>query len=265
MCNELFETSLSGFELDIHLSDLKPHFYASESGRDYSTFIFIIDGEVDISSGTHGFNARGGEFFCIPARTRCRAVWSNQNGNVKFYSIHLTEKPSHSFCGDFSLIKLPEFSNDATLARVEEIFYLMQGSDIEKLRAVSKFIDLCCDIRPLLDSCPNRSLSKSLCDALAIIESDFKSNISVAELAERVHVSQSKLFNMFKTELNQTPINYRNELRISKAVRLLESTDMTVSEVAEAVGFKTQSHFRKLFKKLIGSGVPPRAYIKFSV
>lgn len=260
MVNKIFAAAFQGFEFDIRLTDAKPHFYSTESGQDYATFIFIMSGRIDISSGKRNVKAHTGEFFCIPPRMRCRGMWSCEGGaeNVQFYSLHLTEKPGHCFFGDFSLMKLPEFSNDDTLARIEEIFYSMQGSELEKIRAMARFTEFCCDLKPMFDCCPHPKLSQPLAAAVAILESDFVSEISVAELAEKVHISQSGLFKLFRNEIKQTPISYRNELRIAEAVRLLEASDLSICEISERVGFETLVHFRNVFKQLTGAS--PREY-----
>ena len=252
MVNHEFAASLDKLTFDIRLSDLSsPHYYSTDSGREYSTFIFILEGRIVISSGKRSVSARSGDLFCIPPYERCRAVWES-DGRVRFYSLHLTEKAKNPTFGDFALAKLPEFSNDETLSRIEEIFYLTQGNETEKLRAIALFLILLCDLRPLLEICPRQKLSRPTLDALSVIESDLTAETNVPELAKRIHISQSRLYHLFRSELGQSPINYLNELRISRAAELLDTTDLPVSAIAEMVGFRTTAHFRGVFKSLIG-------------
>lgn len=264
MVNRIFETSLSGLCFDIRLSDLaSPHNYLSEAGQIYSTFIYIISGKIEISSGTRCVTAHTGEFFCIPPRTRCRAVWTADEklpGHVVFYSMHLTENLAHSFCGDYALMKLKDFSNAGTLERIESIFQLMQGGETDKLRALGKFIDFWCDLKPLLEFCSHPSMSKPLRDAVAILESEYQKDLPIAELAKRVHISESRLYCLFRNELLQSPIAYRNGLRVAAAARMLESTDLAVSDIAERVGFSTLVHFREVFRA--STGMTPNAFRK---
>lgn len=264
MVNRVFETSLSGFCFDIRLSDLaSPHYYLSETGRIYSTFIYIVSGNIDISSGTRSVTAHTGEFFCIPPRTRCRAVWTADDkpqDRILFYSMHLTENPAHSFSGDYTLMKFSGFSNAESLRRIESIFRLMQGGETDKMRALGKFIDFWCDLKPLLEFCPHPSLSKPLRDAVAILESEYQKDQSIAELANRVHISESRLYCLFRSELFQTPVAYRNGLRVAAAARMLESTDLSVSDIAERVGFSTLVHFREVFRA--STGMTPNAFRK---
>ena len=48
--------------------------------------------------------------------------------------------------------------------------------------------------------------------------------------------------------------------RISKAIELLQYSDMRISEIAEKVGFPDASHISKVFKQLMGKG--PREFRK---
>lgn len=256
MLNHVFEASLDGFSLDIRLSELAaPHYYLTESGRLYSTFIYILSGNIELNSGELTVTARTGDFFTIPARRYCRAVWTEDRlpGIVRFYSIHLAESPAHAFSGSFAMMKLPEFSNPETLSRVEKIYTLMQGSELERLRALGKFIDFWCDLKPLLSFSPRKTLSKPLIEALAILESDYTLDMSIAALAKRVHVSETQLYSFFRSELAQTPVTYRNRLRVSAAMRMLETTDLPIAEVAERTGFSSLVHFRNVFREATGT------------
>ena len=57
-----------------------------------------------------------------------------------------------------------------------------------------------------------------------------------------------------------TPNEYINRLRINQAKELLTNTDMSVFEIAEAVGFSDQNYFGRVFKKQTGTS--PKKYIK---
>ena len=58
-----------------------------------------------------------------------------------------------------------------------------------------------------------------------------------------------------------TPVEYRNKLRIQKAVTLLKTGAYAVTAVAEAVGMSDLKYFSKLFKR--HTGVTPSAMKKY--
>ena len=49
-----------------------------------------------------------------------------------------------------------------------------------------------------------------------------------------------------------TPVEYRNKLRMQKAVTLLKTGAYTVGEAAEAIGMSDLKYFSKLFKRHTG-------------
>ena len=70
--------------------------------------------------------------------------------------------------------------------------------------------------------------------------------------------TKSAICPAFKQKYGVTVVDYLTELRIEEAKKLLLETDMTVSEVAEEVGFSDTSYFSKVFLK--SAGIPPSSY-----
>lgn len=82
--------------------------------------------------------------------------------------------------------------------------------------------------------------------------------ISVADMAERMHMSQSNLYPLFKKHTGFTPVGYLNDYRLAAASALLLSSDKTVDEIAEETGFHDVSYFSRLFLKKYK--MPPGRY-----
>ena len=51
----------------------------------------------------------------------------------------------------------------------------------------------------------------------------------------------------FKTSMQTTPYKYLTEYRLSKATELLKNSDEPIGNIADSVGFRQVSHFRKVF------------------
>lgn len=71
-------------------------------------------------------------------------------------------------------------------------------------------------------------------------------------LSQAMCLSRTQLFRRLKSLIRQAPANYIRTLRLQKAKELLETTDLTVSEIVFRSGFQTISHFAKIFKKQYG-------------
>lgn len=77
-------------------------------------------------------------------------------------------------------------------------------------------------------------------------------------LCKAMFMSRTQLFRRMKSLIRQAPANYIKTIRLQKAKELLETSDMTVSEIAYKTGFQTINHFTKIFKNQYG--IPPSVF-----
>lgn len=82
--------------------------------------------------------------------------------------------------------------------------------------------------------------------------------ISVEALAQVAGVSTTHLIEGFKACFGTTPWQYVLRTRIAEAQRLLESTELSITAIAVAVGFSSPSHFASAFGRHVGAS--PGAY-----
>lgn len=88
--------------------------------------------------------------------------------------------------------------------------------------------------------------------AIDYIHNNYASELSVAEIADRVNVHRSNLYRLFKEQLGISAIKYVQNYRMDKSVYYIINTDMPICEVAENVGINDYPHFCKQFKKYYG-------------
>ena len=82
---------------------------------------------------------------------------------------------------------------------------------------------------------------------------DVRGGLSLAELAQSVNLSVWRLSHIFKSDVGMPPIRYLRLLRMEKAKHLLESSFLSVKEIAYQVGLNDESHFVRDFKSTYGS------------
>ncbi|WP_407271347.1 response regulator [Radiobacillus sp. PE A8.2] len=78
------------------------------------------------------------------------------------------------------------------------------------------------------------------------------STLTLERVAEELHVTAVYLSKMIKQELGISYVGLITQLRINKATDLLVTTDMTIRDVAEEVGYDSQHYFSTAFKKVVG-------------
>lgn len=85
-----------------------------------------------------------------------------------------------------------------------------------------------------------------------------RGKVSLDEISVRFHYGKSSICDIFKKTYGETIIGYHTRLKIEAAKRLIFEKKMTISEIAEHLGFESPEYFSRTFKKL--SGTSPRAF-----
>lgn len=86
-----------------------------------------------------------------------------------------------------------------------------------------------------------------------MMRDDVRGELSLAELAQSVNLSVWRLSHIFKSDVGMPPIRFLRLLRMEKARHLLESSFLSVKEIAYQVGLNDESHFVRDFKSTYGS------------
>lgn len=89
------------------------------------------------------------------------------------------------------------------------------------------------------------------------IRKEFGAELSIASIADHFFISKSTLTRLFVNHLGMTPNEYITYVRIMESRKLL-SDEYSVQQVAIKVGYKDQSSFIKVFKRL--QGISPKQY-----
>ncbi len=82
------------------------------------------------------------------------------------------------------------------------------------------------------------------------IDNHFKENLTLDQLAGMVHVSKYYLSHAFRKEFQTSPISYLISRRIQESKFLLRETDLSLSQIAQILGFSSLSYFSQSFRRL---------------
>jgi signal transduction histidine kinase/DNA-binding LacI/PurR family transcriptional regulator/CheY-like chemotaxis protein len=124
------------------------------------------------------------------------------------------------------------FSVDETLAHIEETLSLNHRLGNEARRLVRK--------------------------AMAYVHEHYSDSLTRENIARYVGISEDYLTRCFQQELRMPPMTYLTRHRINQAKSLLAAGDMSVAEVAEAVGFSNEAYFNRIFRREVR--ITPGAY-----
>jgi AraC-like DNA-binding protein len=94
------------------------------------------------------------------------------------------------------------------------------------------------------------------------LSENLASQLSIAQLAERVNLSPSHLTAIFRASTGYSPMAYRTLMRMQRARMLLDTSDKPILAIAREVGYEDPAYFSRRFAELHELG--PRDYRRTS-
>lgn len=131
---------------------------------------------------------------------------------------------------------------------IQEVEKLSDPAEIELLN-LTAILDFATRVR---ESKIPVDMSPVIYRALQYIGNHTNQLISVADVADELHLNRSTLSKKFKQELGFNISDYIMRRKLEEAKSLLHFTDKTISEISEYLCFSTQSYFQNVFKKKYG-------------
>lgn len=96
--------------------------------------------------------------------------------------------------------------------------------------------------------------------SIEFIAANYSYSITIEDIADYVGLSRSHLFRSFQNILGVSPKEYLTDFRMKQACYLLEHSDLSITAIANSVGFDNSLYFSKIFHKQ--KDVSPRDYRK---
>jgi len=109
----------------------------------------------------------------------------------------------------------------------------------------------------LMYSDDSHSITQKAC---AYMSKHFAENISSSGVAEMIGVTPSYLSRVFRKDMNQTVVEYLNQIRIEQAKKMIADGGIQLGTLAKQTGFNSNTYFFTVFKRLTGK--TPQEYKK---
>jgi YesN/AraC family two-component response regulator len=84
------------------------------------------------------------------------------------------------------------------------------------------------------------------------INNNFGQELKLDKVAEKYNLNPSYLSKIFKEITGFNFVEYKNNVRAKEARKLLQQTELNVTEIAGKVGYNNITHFGRTFKKITG-------------
>ena len=225
-------------------------------GHDFFELEYIVDG--------HGIYEIDGIAYSIEKNTLFLMTPANVHALYDTEIELINVMFSGEYRGEaFSLLHPHAYSS---CFRLNEKQAAMISSLLHELVAVQKTdlhyetLLLQCVLQKLLHvkASRERELLPYIQHAILYILENFRTGVTLENIALHLGLSQAYLSDLFKKEMGMTFKAYLDDLRFSYVKNLLRSTNLSVREIYDASGFHDYSNFARRFK--IQFGVTPTEY-----
>ena len=220
------------------------------SGREKNGFIYIKQGKIlfEIPSDDHisQLQAEKNDLLFVPKGTIYSSLFQADETQIEIVQFDLASGQLPDYLSGPQKLDLPHtkelidafFQNLDTPLPNHSFYYL------------SRLYELLWKIDEFHFKIPHKynKLRAALTD---IIKNPFE-NQKVSYYAELCHMSEPNFRRLFREYVGMSPIDYRNDIRLTSARNKLQSGEYNVSEAAYESGFTNLSFFIRLYKKKYG-------------
>lgn len=234
---------------DLYNTDINELVHANKN--DFC-IIYVVGGTCFVTEKHKTYTAPGGSVIIYQPHEH-REYTFNREENLKFYYIFFNGSECHD------LIKLFGISDTRTIhvkdsASLENSFQSL----VDEFRLKLPYYEHTCSAYLLnilsligrkiqhVDTENKNTRMREICLKM---QSQYYENLSISSYADSCNLSESRFSHLFKEEIGCSPIHYLINIKIEKAKELLIKTDLTVSQISEAVGMRNQNYFSRIFKK----------------
>ncbi|UUZ93485.1 AraC family transcriptional regulator [Paenibacillus sp. P25] len=231
---------------------------------DYNKFYLICDGEGWLKIGDKEYAPKPGQWFLMPQGVKQSFSYTDGPRFTKYWC-HFTAKVGENNL--FDLLKIPVFletGKDGEPRRLfQEPLSCVSGTALTSsllikaamLKLIAYYVEHAASGAAGVEPA---AVSEPLQGVIEYIHLNYHRNLTIDELAERVHLHPNYFIRVFKRHFGTSPIQYVNRKRIEQAKWSLSSTELLLAEIGAKVGIPDVSYLSKLFKS--STGLSPTAY-----
>ena len=252
---------------DIHLRSisviLEKHenssFYFQCPHRSGDGFVFVLSGNGTFCCSQGVFQLKRGDIMLVQKGDTY--VTAAGNKGLSYITTLFDTTPENAF----RVLELPFYMETAGFPHIEtavrnllSLWEKRPGLYFMKSRIIiESLLTVLADIRNMpVSTHPHNRLAP----AVSYITSHYSAAVTNEHLAQLCGLSVTHLRRLFREQYGITPLQYREEIRMDWAVKLLESRMFTMTEIAEKLGYSDVYHFSKSVKK--HKGFPPSHFQK---
>lgn len=136
--------------------------------------------------------------------------------------------------------------------------YISSGEALSELKIQRAFLDVWIALCENVMAAPRRPAAgkrdlQVLKDMMTFIHENYSRKITLSDICAVGHMGKTCCCGLFNQYTGRTPVWYLTEVRLRRAVELLETTDRTITEICYETGFASPGYFAQAFKHFYDS------------
>lgn len=227
-----------------------------KNGRSINGFLYVSEGEMCFSQNGCPDLMVGDNSFClIPQNCRYKMRYTGERTVYTLVDFTLMSSKGEPLLLSDKIEVLFEKNTDPQILRIlTKLTHCDLAADhYAAFRKKELFFRLLSVVfeEKMMDSL-QRPKYAGIAPGILRLQQTYLENTPISEYAALCNVSLSSFRTLFRECCGQSPVQYRNMLRIKRAEALLSENAYTVSEVARSCGFDNMGYFCRLYKRVIG-------------
>lgn len=219
--------------------DQDPFFEAPTTTHTY-LFVYVKRGTIQVQSKNRTFVVAQGEMIFIPSTDPFCVTLGTKGNGTQVYRSYFRYFPNVDNYDYAMQVLTPP---GQLVAYMEELLLFDRGFvNSEFIWKSYRFLD---EAEKLMKKNQDLHILKIEKALDYMREHD---HYTIPELAQMCNMSRSSFYAIFQEVVGDTPIRTKHRFQAYKAELLLKSTELSIDEIAEKVGFSSTAHFRKVFQ-----------------
>lgn len=236
------------------------HWQWKTAGDGHYNFWVALSGDGYLTCDGETFRLKPGMFFIFsPQQNISAAHYSGPR--ITRFSAHFhplaNGKRLAALSSEFRMLGQEAASLLSLRRRIDALMRIAMRRE-DDVTLGQHLYQLICELCGGVDVAENVHVHPRVAEAIRVFREDPSSVASIDALAQRLGVSRSHFDREFSTQVGQAPKQFLINCKIIEARRYLESSQLRVGEIAEALGYKDIYFFSRQFKQCCG--VSPAKY-----
>ncbi|MCI8308082.1 MAG: AraC family transcriptional regulator [Lachnospiraceae bacterium] len=245
------------YDMGVELRQDENYYYDNSNRTNYDGYIIQYTlsgyGVYESEGSLYNLEKNKGFITCVPNNSKYYLP-NQKDSSWEYIYVHFSGSVAGQFYDEIKRVSgntftLP-FDNPAIQLLINEYELLEHGKQYRRFESGAFIYNF---LTTLLREISAPGLSDSqITDAVNHINTNYNTDISLAELSKNLGITAPQLSRLFHKEIGINPIEYLTNVRLEHSMQLLTMTNLGINEIASLCGFANGNYFTKVFKRKLG-------------